>query len=200
MNLFDFIFPKKCLGCGADGKYICENCIQKVGKGGWLGRNYAIFRYEGVIRKAIIALKYKYSTEIIKELQSYVVTELKKQNFVGSNYLIPIPLYKKRFNERGFNQSEEVGRLIAKAMGWQFESNLLIKTKNTKHQVGLKGLDRRKNLSGVFSVIPNYSLTTNNCQLVLFDDVYTTGSTIKEATKTLEKVGFKNVWSLTIAR
>ena len=68
MNILDFIFPKKCLECGSFGKYICDNCLKKVGKSGWWGRNYSVFKYEGVIRKAIIALKYKYSTAIVDEL------------------------------------------------------------------------------------------------------------------------------------
>lgn len=200
MNLLDFIFPKNCLECSRYGQYICEDCIKKVSKGGWWGRNYAVFKYEGVIRKAIIALKYKYSTEIVKELQSYIVTELKKQKFTKSFCLVPIPLYWKRENERGFNQSEIIGKEIAKSMNWKFIPDLLIKTKNTKHQVGLKGEDRCKNLQNVFVVNSDHSPFTIYHSPVIFDDVYTTGSTIKEAVKALENVGYKNIWSLTIAR
>lgn len=200
MGFLDLIFPKKCLECGKEGKYICESCLNKVGKSGWYGNNYSVFRYEGVIRKAIIALKYKYSTEIAKELQNYIVIELKKQNFVDDYCLIPIPLHKKRFNERGFNQSEEVGKLIAKNMNWDFNANLLVKNRATIPQVGLKGKARRKNLSGVFSINPHRLPSPVHGSLVLFDDVFTTGSTLKEATKVLENAGYKNVWGLTIAR
>lgn len=200
MNLMDFIFPKKCLECGEFGKYICESCLTKISKSGWYGKSYAIFRYEGVIRKAIIALKYKYSTEIAKELAQICTQKLIANRYQLNTILVPIPLHWKRLNERGFNQSEEVGRLIAKAMNWQFESNLLIKNKNTLHQVGLKGSARRQNLRDVFSVIPNQVLRSSGYSLVLFDDVMTTGSTLKEATKVLKEAGFKTIWSLTIAR
>lgn len=199
MNILDFIFPKKCLECGSFGKYICDNCLKKVGKSGWWGRNYSVFKYEGVIRKAIIALKYKYSTAIVDELSSIIVSRMQNMEFRIQNImLIPVPLHQKRFNERGFNQSEEVGKLIAKSMGWDFNANLLIKNKNTKHQVGLKGAERRQNLSNVFSL--NSAFRIPDSSIVVFDDVMTTGSTLSEAKKALEKAGFKNVWGLTIAR
>lgn len=199
MNFLDFLFPKICLECGGYGKYICETCLKKVGKSGWWGKIYSVFRYEGVIRKAIITLKYKYSTEIAKELENCIFKELKKQNFLDKYFLVPIPLHPKRLNERGFNQSELVGKLIAQHMNWKFEPNLLFKNKETLHQVGLKGDARRKNLKNVFSVASSNFLQ-DRLSLVLFDDVVTTGSTLSEAKKVLEKAGFKNIWSLTIAK
>jgi len=200
MGILDLLFPKTCLGCGSEGKYICASCLAKVGNGGAFQNNISIFRYEGVIRKAIIALKYKYSTEIAKELADVCVKKLKFLNLVSNNYcLVPIPLHWRRFNERGFNQSEEVGGILALKMGWKFEPNLLIKNKSTKTQVGLKGDSRRKNLTGVFSVNPDSVLSTLHSVLV-FDDVYTTGATLGEAKKTLEAAGFKNILGLTIAK
>lgn len=201
MGLLDLIFPKSCLECGKEGKYICENCLNKVGKSGWYGNNYSVFRYEGVIRKAIIALKYKYSTEIAKELAEVCVKNLKSVNLIPNSYLLtPIPLHWQRKNVRGFNQSEEVGKLIAKNMNWDFNPNLLIKNKATIPQVGLKGKARRKNLSGVFSLNPAYSLITTRYSLVVFDDVFTTGSTLKEAMKVLKGAGVRAVWGMTVAR
>ena len=201
MNVLDLIFPKTCLGCGKEGQYICGDCLKKVGRGGIDKNSISIFKYEGVIRKAIIALKYKYSTEIAEELADACVQKLNSLNLIANHYLlIPVPLHWKRLNERGFNQSEEVGKIIAKKMNFQFEPNLLIKNKPTNPQVGLRGDARRKNLSGVFSLNPNYSLISNHYSLVLFDDVFTTGSTLKEATKVLENVGFENIWRMTIAR
>ena len=160
----------------------------------------SIFRYEGVIRKAIIALKYKYSTEIAKELADICVGNLKKMDLRHKNYLLmPIPLHWHRQNVRGFNQSEEVGKLIAHGMNWKYETNLLVKNISTKPQVGLKGSTRRKNLRGVFSLNPNCVLSTMY-PVLIFDDVFTTGSTIGEATKVLKHAGFKRILGITVAR
>lgn len=204
MNLLDFLFPKTCLECGKYGKYICETCLKKVRLGGWRGNTYSIFRYEGVIRKAIIALKYKYSYQIATELSDICVQKLnslaKPDPALQDYSLIPIPLHYLRKNFRGFNQSELMGKQIAEKLGWQFEPNLLIKNVSTKPQVGLKGSARRSNLQNVFSINPHCSLSTVHGSLVVFDDVATTGSTIREATNTLLLAGYKNIYGLTIAR
>ncbi|MEK7168604.1 MAG: ComF family protein [Patescibacteria group bacterium] len=199
MNLLDFIFPKKCLECGKNGKYICLDCVSQVLDGTFDENNFAVFKYRGVIRKAIISLKYKFAYDIADELIEETVKRIKSKKYHGVT-LVPIPLFWRRENFRGFNQSEILGKKIAQKMNWKFIPDLLIRNKNTKPQVGLRGLTRHSNLSGVFSVNPIYNLLPITCNLILFDDVYTTGSTIKEARKVLEKAGFNNVYSLTIAR
>ncbi len=198
MNLLDIIFPKFCFECGLSGKYMCSNCVTKVLDGTFDKNNFAVFKYKGVIRKAIVSLKYKFATDIADELVGICIQRLNSSKF-HNVVLVPVPLYKQRENWRGFNQSELLGQKIAEKMKWKFVPELLIRTKNTHPQVNLKGGERRKNLSGVFSVRSSYiQYTTYN--ILIFDDVYTTGSTIKEARKVLEKAGFKNIYSLTIAR
>lgn len=198
MNLLDFVFPKYCLECGKSGKYLCCDCVSKVLNGTFDKNNFAVFKYKGVIRKAIVSLKYKFATDIADELISITIERLKSSKF-HSVTLVPIPLYIQRENWRGFNQAELLGDKIARKLNWQFEPDLLIRLKNTHPQVNLKGDERRKNLSGVFTINPNFKLHAKY-SILLFDDVYTTGSTIKEAKKVLEKAGFKNIYSLTIAR
>lgn len=211
MNLLDFIFPKTCLECGKNGKYLCDSCVDKVLNGTFgtnnlsaYRNNFAVFKYRGVIRKAIISLKYKFAYDIADELVSRLANSLITNKFFANKkfVLIPIPLYWRRENFRGFNQSEILGKKIAEKMNWKFIPDLLVRNKNTKPQVGLKGFARHQNLSGVFSINPDYlsnSLVIYS-SIVLFDDVYTTGSTIKEAKKILQKAGFNKVYSLTIAR
>ena len=200
--ILDFLFPKYCLECGKAGKYICAECYCKVRPCNVVdSTNFSIFRYEGVIRKAIISLKYKFAYDIAEELIGYlVILLLRNKTFKLNNFvLVPIPLHKHRENWRGFNQTEIIGEKLAKNMNWKYIPDLLIRNKNTIPQVGLKGLVRRNNLSGVFAVNPNHFIS-KNCSLVLFDDVYTTGSTINEAKKVLNEAGFKNIKSLTIIR
>lgn len=202
MNFLDLLFPKYCLECGKESKYICEVCYSKVSPYGRNGNNYSIFKYEGVIRKAIISLKYKFATDIADELVLAVLPKLTTYHFPHSTILVPIPLYKTRENWRGFNQTELIGEKLAKTMNWKYIPDLLIRNKNTTPQVGLKGVARRSNLSGVFTVCSDYlsnSLVIHS-SVVLFDDVYTTGSTINEAKKVLENAGFTKIYSLTLAR
>ena len=84
-------------------------------------------------------------------------------------------------------------------MNWKFVPDLLIRSKNTHPQVGLKGLTRHNNLFDVFVLNPAFISLPKTNKLLLFDDVYTTGTTINEAKKTLQNAGFKKIKSLTIA-
>src|SRR3990167_3901940 len=139
MGILDLFFPKTCLECKKEGKYICEDCLKKVPPGGWVNRHsFSIFRYKGVVRRAIIVLKYKYSTEIAKELAEICVEKLIADCYLLSAILVPVPLHWYRQNFRGFNQSAEIGKIIANKMGWKFIPDLLIKKRSTTSQVELK--------------------------------------------------------------
>ncbi|QQG41875.1 MAG: ComF family protein [Candidatus Woesebacteria bacterium] len=164
-----------------------------------------MWKYEGVVKNAVHAIKYRYATEIVQEICGYFVPELKKvgaQNLVtGNSHMVPIPIYWHRENVRGFNQSEEIGKIVAKEMGWKFVPDLLIKNKSTKSQVELSVKARKENLRGVFSLNPIYKSSVLNLRsVILFDDVFTTGSTLKEAAKILKSNGVERVWGMTIAR
>jgi competence protein ComFC len=225
VGILDLVFPKTCLGCGGEGTYICPDCVAKVkltkpvciycerpsidgathikcqrkfGLDGLI----SIWEYEGVVKKAILALKYKYSIEVGRELTSLFLQYLHNSLFLipNSGFLVPIPLHWHRENVRGFNQSAELGKLVAEACGWQFASGLLIKKKSTASQVELKGDERRQNLRNVFALSSHNSLFIIPDSILLFDDVSTTGSTIMEAAKVLKRAGAKKVWGLTIAR
>jgi competence protein ComFC len=225
--ILDLLFPKTCLGCGRPGNYICSECVAKVRlaqpicaycerasidglthtrcqKQLGLDGLISIWEYEGVIRKAILALKYKYATEIAQILKELVVDRLKSPDIrfliPDSSCLIPIPLHWHRQNVRGFNQSIEIGKSISLVMNWKFLPDLLIKKQQTISQAELSGEDRRQNLKGVFSLNPNYLLNPAPYTLILFDDVFTTGSTLREAAKVLKRAGVQKVWGLTIAR
>ena len=162
----------------------------------------SIWEYEGVIRKAILALKYKYALEVGRELCGKFAEYIENSTYImpKSGVLVPVPMYWHRQNVRGFNQSIEVGMSIAEFLGCKFEPNLLVRTKSTVSQVELSGDARRKNLKGVFSLSSHNSLFLIPDSVLLFDDVFTTGSTLKEACKVLKRVGVKKVWGLTIAR
>lgn len=225
MGVLDLVFPKTCLGCGREGAYLCASCVAKVRlakpvcpncerpsidgithvkclKKHGLDGLISIWEYEGIVRKAIMALKYEYALEVGRELCGNFAEYIKNSSYFmpKSGVLVPVPIYWYRENTRGFNQSVEVGRAIASQMGWKFLPDLLIRSKSTTPQTKLSGEARRQNLKGVFLVNPNYTLNAVPSTLVLFDDVFTTGSTLKEACKVLKRGGAKKVWGLTMAR
>jgi len=143
-------------------------------------------------------MKYKFAFEIAEELSNYAIIELKEKKiaFPNNSILVPIPLYWHRQNWRGFNQSEEIGKLIAAKLGWDFSNNLLVRKASKKPQASLKREERKTNIKGVFKVSKG---PDKNKPILLFDDVWTSGSTAKEAAKILKQAGAKRVNCLTLA-
>lgn len=225
MGILDLIFPKSCLECGSEGLYLCPNCISKVKtprpicpfclRFSLYGRAHSrckssvaldgltcLWKYEGVTRRAILRLKYNFALEISNELSNYSFRKLQVDNpiFLKNVILVPIPLYWYRENWRGFNQAEALGSKIATLLGWGFEPALLVRKGFRPPQTGLARADRLENTTGVFDVSVDFIKTLPSFKIVLFDDVWTTGSTLKEAAKALKQKGAKKVWGLTLAR
>lgn len=168
----------------------------------------SIWNYQKAPRELILKLKYKYVSDVALSLAVPTFGVLKNTKrsapqapkWNSKLVLVPIPLHWTRKNWRGFNHVEEVGKIFAKLMGWQM-ANLLVRSKMAKQQVGLKGKERKSNVEGVFEVSNNLTIQQfNNIDVILFDDVWTTGATMKEAARVLKEAGFKHVWCLTLAR
>ena len=111
--------------------------------------------------------------------------------------VVPVPLYWFRENQRSFNQSALVGKLLADKLGLKY-LEALKRTKYTKPQVKLKSADRRQNIRNAFAFDSRFSTLASN--VILVDDVWTTGSTLRECTYILKRAGAKKVWALTLAR
>ena len=229
MTLLDLLFPISCLGCGKFGQYFCPECLRKVAfatvqkcsvcnkptinglthsicKSKYsLDGAIAVFLFRGIIRKAIIKIKYKFIFDLGAILAKLTVGGLRFNYsflpFLGEKdwVITPVPLYPKRERWRGFNQSQLIGRQIAKRLGLPFVDNLLVRTKDTTPQMQLSRCQRLKNLRGAFRLNPVYSLSIINYKFILFDDVSTTGATLRECGKVLKKAGAGKVWGLTIA-
>ena len=162
----------------------------------------SFFKYEGPIRKALLALKYQFAYDIAKEFARDMAHLLTSgfNPLPKKAILIPVPIYKDRENWRGFNQSEKIAKILAKELNLKFVPDLLIKKVRTKPQTELTRKARLRNLRNVFSINPNYTLDPKRYSLILFDDIWTTGTTLKEAAKVLKRKGARLVWGLTLAR
>lgn len=225
MGVKDFIYPKRCLSCGKGGAYLCGACIRRqervfqicpvcfrksfVGKTHQVCLNpksldglFSPFYYEGLIRRAILSLKYKFAQDVASELSFWTAYFVKQEGLTFRDFiLLPVPTEKKRQNWRGFNQTEVLGRSLADALNLSLTSKLLIKTRYTKPQTELKGEERKRNLKGVFKINSKYkNENLSNYNFLVFDDVWTTGSTVKEAAHVLKRAKAKRVVGLTVAR
>ena len=155
----------------------------------------SLFRIENrLIREMIFALKYRKNTHVAKLFASALDTYLADCG-LSNALLIPIPLSKKRRNERGFNQIEFVLSFLDQK---QVVKNVLQKIKETAPQTTLHRSERLQNLENAFVVSNVTSIRGKN--IVLVDDVTTTGATFKEASKVLTNTGVKSVRCVALAR
>lgn len=202
-GIIDILLPKKCLGCGEEGTYICKNCevfLSEVNMFEVKPSTHimSVWEYEGVIEKAILRIKYDGCHDIIDELVEKAFEKI-KLNLPSNTHITYVPMYKKKEKQRGFNQAE----LIAKKIGEQTGRpviKLLEKMKDNRSQVGLGPQERLENVNGVFKIFEVGSSTFKPQSVLIVDDVYTTGATMNECIKVLRKAGVKNVYGFTIAK
>jgi ComF family protein len=228
-SFLDLIFPKYCVGCNKEGTLLCQTCQKQVTqkdlicpqckKIAFAGLTHTICRrwysldglwsfgaFEGVLRKSIQKLKYRWVTEHADILMDQVIEylaisspefflQIKRDRGIGWA-IVPVPLHWQRQNWRGFNQAALIAKKLAKSFGLPY-LELLKRTKNTTSQTTYDAATRRLNIKNAFSLNISISQYPN---ILLIDDVWTTGSTLQECCYVLKKNGVKKVWGLTLAR
>ena len=208
-NLLDIAFPRTTLEKKLS-EITTEDFHSKALKTRYTNKkNITIFCYEdSLVRKAIHSFKFKNNRRFAKIFAQILYDELLERMAeaeIFSNFknpiLIPIPLSKKGMKERGFNQCELIAKemeKIDKKSSFIFEKNILIKNKETPHQSRTKNKkERLNNLKNCFSIKNSKKIQHRN--IILLDDITTTGATLKEAEKTLKKHGARKIIYLTIA-
>jgi ComF family protein len=184
------IEPPFCSKCGEPAPAIeglCGGCL----RGDHLfdfARSALLFTH--TFREIIHHLKYADRVSLAKPLGRILKECLNAHDFQGA-LILPVPLHRSRERSRGFNQSE----LIAAQLGRPVSTRLLRRRKNTPSQTGLSRNERKRNLAGAFELSAKVSGT-----IIVVDDVYTTGSTMNEVTRTLKRGGAERVEVLTVAR
>lgn len=219
-NILNFLFPNKCGFCNKiciDS--ICKKCENKIkeyetrnkiikiknnkkDKNYYLSNLITIFKYENIIREKII--EYKFIDKPYLYL-TFAKTILKNKKICGFlkkyDIIIPIPINKKRKQERKYNQSELIAKKISENIdNLIFNNNILLKIKDIIPQSKLTKLKRIENVKGAFDINKKQLKNILNKKIILFDDIYTTGSTANECAKILLINGAKKVDILTIAK
>lgn len=224
MFIIDLLFPKLCLGCGYAGIYLCPSCLKKLEpikedvclyckKASVFGLTHincknklnadglvTIYHYNPILKKIIKNIKYRLATEVwgdfCKSISPGTIDKLGLYKSLSGNFVIqPIPLSKIKYNERGFNQAKFISIYFQKILHFPIV-DLLIRGKELSSQAQLKNKKTRYlNTKGVFT-----SLQCPYSNIILIDDVVTSGSTVAEAAKTLKMAGAKKVYVLALAK
>lgn len=214
-TILDLIFPVYCLSCRKRGENLCLNCLAESPTAmretaSWI---FPLFDYRHPpIKKAIWLLKYKGKRNIAPVLANamygHILEELADlavmENFQNT-ILVPIPIDKTRKRERGFNQAEIICQELANLdqnQNFVLQKDILIKIKDTGHQARIESRrERMENIKDSFTINRNIDPTqeVKGKNIILLDDVTTTGATLSEAKKILKNAGARKVIAFTVA-
>ncbi|MGV8027144.1 MAG: double zinc ribbon domain-containing protein [Anaerolineaceae bacterium] len=220
-KFIDLVYPPTCIGCGKIGfrccpecwstrslydqaicptcgkplhqSSLCENCAAESFP---LEKIRSVGEYAGVLRDFILSLKYHRNIGLAELILPDLTKTLACSHF-NFEMLVPVPLNKTRQRERGYNQVAVWGKLLSNTIGIPMVSSAITRERNTVSQVTLPAEKRSENVRGAFSVQFD---VVNGKNILLLDDVVTTGATLIECAKVLKNAGAKQVSALTIAR
>jgi len=220
MNLLEivlnFFYPNTCAICEKIcDTPICNDCMHRINKNLISGRKVYIqtkeryfdehiylFRYRDIIRDLIIKYKFNEKSYLYKAFSYMILKNQKIMKYIKKyDIIICVPIHKKRKKCRGYNQSELIIEDVCKNdKTLKYVKDLLIKTKNIKPQSSLNKEDRILNISNVYKIDINKKEIIKDRKILIFDDIFTTGSTANECAKILKKYDAEKVGILTIAR
>ncbi len=168
-------------------------------------RAVAYGSYEAGLRDLIHLLKFhqvRPAAKVLGRVLAGTIAELDKAMPVGTIAVIPVPLHKNKKRQRGFNQAEMIARAalrqLSRSKRFDLCTGVLLRRRDTGSQIGLTNQERRKNLRGAFNVDDPTRIL--NRDILLVDDVYTTGTTASECARVLLRAGAARVWVVTVAR
>jgi len=217
----DSFFPRRCVGCGKVGGFLCPECAGELPRlmppfcprcgrpqasgivcpGCWqrpteIDGIRSPFRFDEVIRKAIHELKYRNLKAISPRLAELLADYL-KENPLPGEVLAGVPLHPRRLRERGYNQSSLLARELGKRIDLPVIENCLIRVKQAQPQVKAVDVEeRRRNVADAFVCRDE---RVKGKQIILIDDVCTSGATLESCAATLKSKGAASVWGLTLA-
>ena len=155
-------------------------------------RARAVARHDGTMRALVHGLKYNDNQNNVG-LLARLLAEAARDLLPDTHLVVPIPLERWRLWSRRFNQSAVVGQRLAIDAGIKFDPMLLLRTRRTKSQVGLSLRDRQMNVKGAFALIEGGKHAVKGRNILLVDDVITTGATISAAARALRRAGAARV-------
>ena len=208
-KVLDIIFPPKCGFCKRINKdHLCKKCdlkidylkkdkIEKINNKDFSYLLYA-YEYKDELRNKILDYKFGDKPELFETFVKVLLNNKKICRFLESyDIIVPVPMYRKKQTFRGYNQTELIAQKLAKELHLEYLP-ALVKCKNTETQSSLDAKDRRNNVKGAYECINVQKIFNKN--VILFDDIYTTGSTAEECAKQIKKAGSTGIAVLVIAK
>lgn len=227
MGLLDILFPKRCIACHKIGDYLCSSCFAQVSfttysicvvcnKHSWDGKThpgclskytldgaFVSLVYKGLIKKVIYQYKYEpYLTSLTPLLtdlfyEGIIQHEVAYKILENHPIFVPIPLHPAKYRQRGYNQSYLLAKALARKCNTQV-LDCLERTKKTPTQTTLSREERIQNVQNAFSLKTKYTQQIQGKEVVLIDDVMTSGATFNSTANILKRNGAGKVWGMAL--
>lgn len=225
-RLAEKVVPARCLSCNLPGAYLCPDCESYLPyleqslcpvctQGAVDGfthplcrsrfapdRLFVPFRYSGVMAVAVKKMKYRSATALADFLAHLLVEEMAESDFVLGHeaILVPVPLHPVKQLERGFNQAALLSESLGKLLKIEVVNGVLRRIRETPSQTKLKGKEREKNVRGAFGIDKKKDHPFRGKDIILVDDVFTTGATVRECCRVLKKAGARYVYVVAVVK
>jgi len=219
--LLDLLYPPHCVSCGRAGAWLCDECVAKISflqppfclhcglplaKPGLCWQCQQNESYlEGLrsmawhvspLQEAVHALKYE-GVRVLAAPLGELLAQRWVQDPLPVEVIVPVPLYRLRLRQRGYNQALLLARELATRLSLPLCADVLQRVRNTRSQVGLSRRERWENVWGAFQCSAD---AFAGARVLLVDDVCTTGATLEASAAALREAGARSVWALTLAR
>ncbi len=156
-------------------------------------------QHRGAAQRMAVSLKFYDRTDLAPWMARWMA-RAGRELLDECEVIVPVPLHRRRFLQRRFNQSAELARALAATSAKPFAPQALVRFRATERQVGLGVKERRRNVDGAFRAPEAEEIHLRGRRVLLVDDVYTTGATVRAATRALMRGGAKSVDVLTFSR
>ncbi|MDE5990968.1 MAG: ComF family protein [Clostridia bacterium] len=193
-----FVKDRMCKKCGrlqlneADYCLTCQNHLRYFD----FARSCVV--YDDKAKEIARGLKFGHRKYFAKYVSNFLIDRYEECfKDVNADFIIPVPLMKKRQEERGYNQAEAISKKLAEHYDLEIRTDIIAKIKQNSEQAKLSGKEREENVQGVYQVTKPQDVVDK--RILIVDDVMTTGSTLSELAKILIKAKAKNVYALTFA-
>ncbi|MBR0287430.1 MAG: ComF family protein [Selenomonadaceae bacterium] len=205
-----FIFPTRCPNCReiVDERYqLCLACEKKILRVDLnkqppapLNKVLRVTKYRGGSRELLHKLKFDNNLEVVPALKKILNDVSNREEILkllsGIDFAVPVPLHQERLKERGFNQTEKIFEEFLAKKNLPLK-NILSRTQPTPKLYSFGKAEREKILDGVFAPIESFDLRGKN--ILIVDDIFTTGTTCKECAKVLKSLGAEKIFVLAFA-
>lgn len=212
-QLLDYIWPRFCLSCRQEGFLLCSSCQNKLeliplsaepwpGEKFYFSACFVCLDYQSqIVQKIIKFFKYQYFENLSPVLVDVLTRQARLLDLGPDAIISNAPLHTSRIRQRGFDQTFLLAKGLSNALQLPYYP-LLKRQKKTKAQAKLDRTKRLANVQSAFTLNPKITLNESwkNSTIVIIDDVTTTGATLNEAAKTLQKAGFNKIICLVLAK